>query len=649
MTLVDAAIVAAFLVYSLASGLRSRKAASRNLDEYFLAGRTLPGWKAGLSMAATQFAADTPLLVTGLIATAGVFALWRLWIYALAFLLMGFVLGGAWRRAGVLTDAELAELRYGTRLALWLRAAKAVYFGTIFNCTVMAMVLFAAARIAEPFLTWDEWLPPSLFHSVVRFVEWSGLSLSAAADPASWAESSANNLLSLLLVVAVTALYSTTGGLRAVVNTDVAQFAVAMVATLIYAVVLVDRVGGLAEIPKRLTALYGAAWATQALAFTPSHARDASWLVLGTIAIQWFAQMNADGTGYLAQRTMACRSDRDARHAAVIFTFAQILLRSLVWIPIGLSLLILIPLDAAVPGAALAAAREATFVQGIGELQPVGALGLMLAGMLAALASTLDTHLNWGASYWANDLYRRIYCQKLRNTEPSGRALVWVARASNLVILAIAIAILSRLESIQEAWRTSLLLGAGMGIPLILRWVWWRVTAAAELSAIVASSLLAPVLLHAFDADGVRILLITLLATSVVIAVSLFGPAEPAATLQHFYRRVQPPGYWGPVAAACGDDPRTSALRLREGLIRTFATSAGLFCLLVGSGSWLVGAPAPAWLPWRGGWIAALLIVATALLARAWSGPSLLRVLRLRRADRGVGGRPARDAGGLDP
>jgi Na+/proline symporter len=254
VTVVDGAIVGLFLLYSLVSGLRARKAASQNLDEYFLAGRTLPGWKAGISMAATQFAADTPLLVTGLIATAGVFALWRLWIYALAFLLLGFVLSGAWRRAGVLTDAELAELRYGTRFAVWLRAAKAVYFGTIFNCAVMAMVLFAATRIAEPFLLWNEWLPTSVFREVVRFVEWAGLSLSVGADGAS-ADRSASNLLSLALVVSITTLYSTTGGLRAVVNTDLVQFAVAMIATVIYAVVLVEQVGGLGRIPERLTAL----------------------------------------------------------------------------------------------------------------------------------------------------------------------------------------------------------------------------------------------------------------------------------------------------------------------------------------------------------------------------------------------------------
>jgi len=242
----DALIIGGFLVYCVGSGLSARKTASRGLEEYFLAGRSLPGWKAGMSMAATQFAADTPLLVTGLVATGGVFILWRLWIYALAFLFMGFVLGPAWRRARVLTDAELAELRYGGRLALVLRVAKAIYFGTVFNCAVVAMVLFAAARIAQPFISWDRWLPEAAFATIVRIVDGLGFALGGTGSDV--AANSANNALSLLAIVSVTMLYSTTGGLRAVVNTDVAQLAIALVATAGYAIVVVTDIGGLGAI-----------------------------------------------------------------------------------------------------------------------------------------------------------------------------------------------------------------------------------------------------------------------------------------------------------------------------------------------------------------------------------------------------------------
>ena len=152
MSSVDVIILIAFIAYAVCAGFRNRRQASKNLEEYFLAGRSLPGWKAGLSMAATQFAADTPLLVTGIVATAGVFGLWQFWIFGVTFLLMGFVLSGAWRRAGVITDAELAEARYGATPAAVLRCVKAFYFGTVINCIALAWVLFAAAKIAEPFL-----------------------------------------------------------------------------------------------------------------------------------------------------------------------------------------------------------------------------------------------------------------------------------------------------------------------------------------------------------------------------------------------------------------------------------------------------------------------------------------------------------------
>jgi Na+/proline symporter len=610
---VDLALLGAFVLWCAFAGLRNRRAAGRGLEDYFLAGRTLPGWKAGLSMAATQFAADTPLLVTGLIATAGVFALWRLWIYALAFLMLGFVLAGTWRRAGVLTDAELAELRYGSRWAAPLRLAKAVYFGAVFNCAVLAMVLVAATRVAEPFLLWDEWLPAPLFAVARGFAAWAGVALTASTGaPDALLTASANNWISLATIFTLTALYSATGGLRAVVETDVAQFAIAMGATALYAGVLLREAGGLAALPDRLAALYGPEAARGLLAFTPDQALQAGGVALLVIGLQWIAQMNADGTGYLAQRAMACRSDADARQAALVFAFAQIVLRSLLWIAIGLSLLVLIPLPA---GGAPAAAREATFVEGIARYLPPGARGLMLTGMLAALASTLDTHLNWGASYWTHDVYGRAWCRGVRGREPEPRRLVWVARASTVAILLAALAVVTRIGSIQTAWQASLLLGAGMGVPLLLRWWWWRMTAAAELAGIAASLALAPLLLATLADEGVRLLAMAGATSAIAVAMARFGPDEPDAALDRFYRRVQPPGAWGPVAARCGGDGRADRRRLARGLLRSAAGALAVFCLLVGAGSWLFGSPAPLGLP-RTPWVAANLL-ASALLAVA--------------------------------
>ncbi len=480
LSALDVLILLSFAALAIGAGLRARKQASKSLEEYFLAGRTLSGWKAGVSMAATQFAADTPLLVTGLIATGGLFALWRLWIYAIAFLLLGFVLAPLWRRARVLTDAELAELRYAAGPAAWLRGIKAVYFGTIFNCTVLAMVLWATKEVAEPFLLWNQWLPTSLFESAESFVTWVGIPFARelGVDSDLWTRST-NNALSLFAIVSVTLLYSTTGGLRGVIQTDLLQFALMLGGMAVYAGFIVAEVGGLDAIPARIRDRFagggpGGITPDEILAITPGRARDAGFLVLSVFGLQWLVQMNADGTGYLAQRSMACRSDADAKRALLVFTGLQIVLRSLLWIPIGLGLLLLFPPDPGLALGALSADREVSFVRGMAELLPTGARGLLLTAMLAALASTIDTHLNWGASYWTNDLYKRFFCEAWRRRTAGPRELVWVARSSNLLILGIALAIMTQLSSIQAAWHASLLLGAGMGVPLVLRWFWWR-------------------------------------------------------------------------------------------------------------------------------------------------------------------------------
>jgi Na+/proline symporter len=396
-------------------------------------------------------------------------------------------------------------------------------------------------------------------------------------------------------VVGVTALYSTTGGLRAVVATDIVQLGVALLATLIYAWAAVGAVGGLAALPARLTELYGAARTGALLALVPSRAAEAGGWVIALIAVQWIAQMNADGTGYLAQRTMACRSDRDARRAAVVFVVTQVLVRSLLWMAIGLALLCLYP------AAGDAAAREATFVAGVADRLPTGARGLMLVGLLAALASTVDTHLNWGASYFTNDLYRRIWCERWRRREASPRRQVWVARLGNLVVLAGALAILPLLGSIQQAWKLSLLWGAGMGVPLVLRWIWWRMTAAGELAALAVSVLAAPLVLRFIDGDGPRLFVVAGVATLAAVVAALLGGTAPAEAVVAFYRKVRPPGFWGPVARRVGEAPARARRRLGVALVAT-GCGALAVSLLVAAATWLFGSPAPAWFPLPRAW-----------------------------------------------
>jgi Na+/proline symporter len=616
--MLDLLIVAAFVVYSVTVGLRSRKQASRSLTEYFLAGRSVSGVRAGMSMSATQFAADTPLLVMGLVAAGGVFSLWRLWIYGFAFLLMGFVFATSWRRAGVLTDAELVMLRYGGgRSALLLRGLKAFYYGTLINCTVLAFVLVAALRIFEIFLPWDAWLPDQVYGPLLALVTSSGWQLAAGVGGEAAAVATTNNLLSVVTMLGFVALYSTTGGLRSVIATDVVQLVIMLTGTAVYAWYAVDRAGGLEQLPGQLASIYGEATAERFVSFAPG-AADLLLPFLVIVSLQWFFQMNSDGTGYLAQRVMACRDAREARVAAVVFTLTQIVVRSLLWLLIAVALLIVYPFDASQPlGEAQVAQRELTFALGMDDLLPVGARGLMLTGMLAALASTLDTHLNWGASYWSNDLYKALWVERVLGRSAGERELVRVARLSTLLILAVALVVMANLGSIQTGWQISLLFGAGTGAVLVMRWLWERVNVWCEVLAIAASLVLAPLLIVTVEAEWLRLLLMSVVSSAVVVAAALWLPATPEAQRVAFYRRVRPPGLWRRTARAAGDDPGAGRAELRQDLLALAGGIVSTYGWLVGFGRLLLQAEHIAW---------SLALVAVGCLAVPLWWPSLRRL-----------------------
>lgn len=597
---VDIAILCLFLLYVIRAGWQSRRVASESLEQYFLAGRTLSGWQAGISMAATQFAADTPLLITGIVAVSGIFGLWRIWIYGLSFLLVGFLLAGCWRRAQVLTDAELVEKRYGGGPAAVLRAVKALYLGTFFNIVVLAMVLLAATRVMEPFFPWHEWLPASVYQPLETAVQWIGVPLTISVNHQVW-QHSTDNLISLGLIGLMTVFYSTTGGLRSVVKTDITQFALMLLATAGFAGLILWQVGGLEPLLDKLTAIFteeAPLNVSQLVAFTPTEAKDFTLVAFWVLAVQWVAQINADGSGYLAQRMMACRTETESRTATIVFTVTQILVRSLLWLPIALGLLVLFPPDFSLDSAQYIASREASYVTGMMEVLPPGLKGIMLTAMLAALASTVDTHLNWGASYWTHDVYQRFWCQRIRKKPPNPQTLVWVARASNVCILFLAFGVMTQLSSIQTAWQASLLLGAGTGIPLLLRWVWWRFNVWGELLGLIASLIAIPTLLILLPGeahDGLRLLILVGLSLGTSLLATWLLPAEPLETLQHFYEEVRPPGFWGPIAKtlATGSETksRASFSQLWKGLGQTAGAAGSIFCLLVGVGSLLFKTP----------------------------------------------------------
>lgn len=581
----------AFVAYSVSAGLRARAVAGRDLGEFFLAGRTLRGWQAGASMAATQFAADTPLLVTGLVAAGGLSNLWPLWSYGLSFLLLAHVFAGPWRRAGVLTDAELVERRYAGRGALALRVCKALYYGGVLNVAVLAMVLVGAVRFAEVFMPWHAWLPDAWFSPALALVRALGLQL-ASAGAALPDVASADSLLSVVALLGFTALYSLTGGLRAVVATDIVQLAIMLVGTALYAWAVLAAVGGAGELVAGLYAAHGAAQAEAWLSLAPG--LDAGPALLIGLTLPWLYQASADGTGYLAQRCMACADETEARRAGLLFAWVQIVVRSLPWAIIALGLLLIVPPAA---GPLDVAAREQTFVHGIDTLLSPGARGLMMVAMLAALASTIDTHLNWGASYWAHDMYGRLYCEIVRRRTPSGRELVWVARAANLALLLAALLLAGKIGTIQGAWHVSLLFGSAIGATLVLRWLWERTNLWCEFAAIVAGLALAPLLL-AWDTDAwTRLAVMAAVSTAITVLVALSTPPTQTGVLVEFYRRVRPPGFWARTAAAAGDDPRAPRRALARALVATARAALALYLALYGSVRLLLPLPGASALP----------------------------------------------------
>lgn len=589
--MIDLLILFVFVAYSVGNGFRNRAKASRNLEEFFLAGRTIKGWRAGFSLAATQFAADTPLLVVGLIASGGIFMLWRLWVYGFGFLIIGFLLGHAWRRSGVITDAELTELRYSGRGVLALRGLKAVYYGTIMNCTIMAMVLVAACRISEVFLPWHEWLPSGVYRVVYGAVSVIGVPVASGATGLETYVATANNAISILVIIAFTALYSMTGGLRAVIATDTVQFSLAMVGTLIYAVFVLVKSGGVGQVVDRLVDIYGASETTRILSFSPTTA-EAVVPFLVIVSLQWLFERNSDGTGYFAQRMMACRTDHDARTAALVFTWLQIFLRSLVWLVIGVGLLIIYPYAAgSAADEGFVAGRELLFATGIRDLLPPGVRGIVLTGMLAALASTIDTHLTWGAGYWTNDLYLRIVNRAWLKREPRKRELVFVARLSNIILLAIALGVMVNLGSIQTAWYISLLFGAGTGGVLLLRWFWERTNLYSEISAIGISLLLAPIILATTESEWLRLLLMSSISTAVVVAVTLLTPPTSGQRLAKFYQRTRPPGFWTATASRLGLETKLPVESLKQGISLAVTTSLTVYMLLYGFARLLLPLP----------------------------------------------------------
>jgi Na+/proline symporter len=565
LTGVDWIIIALYFVLSLVVGLAFTRRAGQSAEEYFLSGRKLPWWLAGTSMVATTFAADTPLAVTGLTVKHGIAGNWLWWSFVMSGMLTVFFYARLWRRAAVMTDAEFTELRYAGRPAAFLRGFRACYLAIPINCIIMGWVTHAMATII-------------------------GLTMGVDKRQAT---------VGLFLV---TALYSTLSGLWGVVVTDFFQFVLAMAGSVALAVFALGVVGGLGGLQTGLNAKFGGAGPT---AFLPD--LESAWMPALTffvyVAVNWWASWypgaEPGGGGYVAQRILATRNERHALLAALWFNLAHYVLRPWPWILVALVSMLLYP--------GLSNPEEGYVRVMVDHLPPYWR-GFLLAAFLAAYMSTISTHLNWGASYLLNDVYRR-YLKP--DSSPSHYARV--GQAATLGMMVIAGLITYYLKSVEGAWKFLLAIGAGTGLVYLLRWYWWRINAWSEVSAMAAAFVLSLGLqfgagLDPGDPRGFAwLMLLTVSGTTVVwLVVTYLTPPEPEAHLRRFYERVRPGGWgWKEVAGRAPEEGPGYA-----GLVTWAVGCAVVYLGLFGTGYLFLGRP------WRGVILVGLAIVLTAWVVR---------------------------------
>ena len=551
---VDWILVGCYLAFSLGVGFWFSKRASGSVSSYFVSGRKLPWWLLGTSMVATTFAADTPLAVTGWIRTEGIWKNWFWWNYALSHALVIIVFSRLWRRAEVVTDNELIELRYSGRPAAFLRGFKAFYFSTVFNFIVMGWVITAMTKVF------------SVFFGV-------------------------GQIYAVCLCVGVVLVYTVFSGLWGVVVTDFVQYAVALFATAALAVIVInsDAVGGysgflakIGELDPEKTSMFISPPAGGGEFFSSDFFTFAVFMT-----VVWWSSHNADGGGYFIQRLCSARDERHALWGTAWFALNHYVLRFWPWVLVALASVAVFP-DASPAGGD----DEAMYLVMINEFLSPGLRGLLLVSFLAAFMSTVSTHLNWGASYLVNDVYGRF----VRRNAPQEH-YVRVSRIATVALAVCAGAVALRIKNIGDAWIFLWAMSSGIGLVLILRWFWWRINAWSEIAALGSSLLTMTVLVLYTGAAGTPLelrhqILVVPVSIACWVAATFLTAPEPAEKLRAFCERVRPPGFWSPVR------PPAGAAKGGTGFGKIVANwllaASFLLCLMLGTGKLLLGETASA-------------------------------------------------------
>ena len=517
LQLVDWIIVAVSLLICFVPALFFGKRAGKSTSEFFVSGRAVPWWLAGLSMVATTFSSDTPNLVTDIVRRNGVAGNWVWWAFVLTGVATVFFYARLWRRSGVMTDLEFYEIRYSGKAAKVVRGFRAVYLGLLFNCMIMATVNLAACKIAGVLFGFERWQ-------------------------------------TLAFVGALNVVFATHSGLWGVLVIDMIQFFIKMTAVIAaaYFAVQLPQVGGLHGLVEKLSAMPGPNGINYLNIF-PSFTSNwdiAVAVFIMPIAVQWWAVWypgaEPGGGSYIAQRMLASKSERDALGAVLFFNVAHYVLRPWPWIITGLASILVYPnlsdIQAAFPHLDPTLIGHDTAFPAMLKFMPVGFIGLMVGGLIAANSSTILTHLNWGASYLVHDFYQRF----IKRGMPD-KHYVMAGRVATVILFILSSSLVFVLDSAKDAFDVILQIGAGTGLLYLLRWFWWRINAWCEVVAMVSSFLVSLILLI-LAKNGVHFsthvaLLLTIGVTTVCwVTTAYVGPETDRQVLIDFYKKARPFG-----------------------------------------------------------------------------------------------------------
>jgi Na+/proline symporter len=558
LALVDWLVILAYFLFNLAIGLYYRKKATKSVSDFFVSGRNVSWWLAGTSMVATTFAADTPLAVTGLVARNGIAGNWIWWSMALSGIMTVFFYARLWRRAGVLTDVEFAEIRYSGGPAKFLRGFRAFYLGLPINLIIMGWVNLAMVKILMLILG-------------VTKVQALGIAI---------------------VIMFITASISTLSGLWGVLVTDLFQFVLKMGMVILLAVFAVRSIGGMGGLVRGIQAVEKAGPATGSLlSFVPDF--HSTWMPLITffvyIAVNWWASWypgaEPGGGGFIAQRILCAKDEKHSLLATLWFNVAHYALRPWPWILVALVAVVKFHGDPA-----FAADPESGYIRILILDLPVSLRGLMIAAFAAAYMSTIGTELNWGASYLVNDLYRRFLAR-----DRSEKHYVTVSQLTTMILMILSATVSFFMESIADAWKFMIALGAGTGLVYLLRWFWWRINAWSEVSAMIAAFVTSLTVQFGFRLNESQpkefawIVLITVAVTTAVwLGVTFLTKPESEEVLLAFYRRVRPSAaLWGPIARKA-----TDVVPGKDGLFNLMDWLAGvlmIYAFLFGVGNIVFG------------------------------------------------------------